>query len=372
MAQRELAGVTHLVSTVEGRLRAGRAARRRSSAATFPGGSVTGAPKIAAVDLIAALEPVGRGASMGALGVLRPDGDFELALTIRTLAVADGRAHLWVGGGIVWDSDPEAEIEESWVKARPAAAPRSAGSVRRRDRAARVARRGPGARRSRRAGLLRRRRGAAARRRRVRDGARPRRAARCCSTGTSSGSSARRSRCGCRRPSGVDGARRRGGRRRGHRRGRPAALPDEHDAGRDRRRRCRPASRRCASAGSPSSPSASHDAGLLTGVKATSYATALAAVAEAERRGADDALYLGDGETVLEATMSNIWWRDGDVLITPVALDRRARRASRARRARRLAQEAGYRVARGLVHAAGAARLPRRRSRARPSARSCR
>ncbi len=61
----------------------------------------------------------------------------------------------------------------------------------------------------------------------------------------------------------------------------------------------------------------SHDAGLLTGVKATSYATALAAVAAAERRGADDAIYLGDGETVLEATMSNIWWREGDVLVTP-------------------------------------------------------
>jgi anthranilate/para-aminobenzoate synthase component I len=56
---------------------------------------------------------------MGALGVLRPDGDFDLALTIRTFALADGRAHLWVGGGIVWDSEPEAEIEESWVKARP-------------------------------------------------------------------------------------------------------------------------------------------------------------------------------------------------------------------------------------------------------------
>ena len=56
---------------------------------------------------------------MGALGVLRPDGDFDLALTIRTFALADGRAHLWVGGGIVWGSDPEAEIEESWVKARP-------------------------------------------------------------------------------------------------------------------------------------------------------------------------------------------------------------------------------------------------------------
>jgi len=118
MAQRELAGVTHLVSTVEGRLRA-ETRLGEILAATFPGGSVTGAPKIAAVDLIASVEPVGRGASMGALGVLRPDGDFELALTIRTLAVAEGRVHLWVGGGIVWDSDPEAEIEESWVKARP-------------------------------------------------------------------------------------------------------------------------------------------------------------------------------------------------------------------------------------------------------------
>ena len=80
---------------------------------------MTGAPKIAALDLIAQLEPVGRGASMGALGIVRPNGDFELALTIRTFAVADGRVHLWVGGGIVWDSEPEAEIEESWVKARP-------------------------------------------------------------------------------------------------------------------------------------------------------------------------------------------------------------------------------------------------------------
>jgi branched-subunit amino acid aminotransferase/4-amino-4-deoxychorismate lyase len=61
----------------------------------------------------------------------------------------------------------------------------------------------------------------------------------------------------------------------------------------------------------------SHDAGLLTGVKATSYATALAAVAEAEKRGADDAIYLGEGETVLEATMSNVWWREADILVTP-------------------------------------------------------
>jgi para-aminobenzoate synthetase component 1 len=118
MAQHELAGVTHLVSTVEGRLRSD-VGLADILDATFPGGSVTGAPKIAAVDLIASLEPVGRGASMGALGVVHPDGDFDLALTIRTLAVAGGRVHLWVGGGIVWDSDPGSEIEESWVKARP-------------------------------------------------------------------------------------------------------------------------------------------------------------------------------------------------------------------------------------------------------------
>lgn len=118
MATRELAGVAHMVSTVDGTLREG-AGLAEILEATFPGGSVTGAPKIAAVDLIASLEPVGRGASMGALGRVRGNGDFELALTIRTFAIAQGRIHLWVGGGIVWDSDPEAEVEESWVKAAP-------------------------------------------------------------------------------------------------------------------------------------------------------------------------------------------------------------------------------------------------------------
>jgi anthranilate/para-aminobenzoate synthase component I len=56
---------------------------------------------------------------MGALGRVWPNGDLDLALTIRTFAVAEEQIHLWVGGGIVWDSEPEAEIEESWVKARP-------------------------------------------------------------------------------------------------------------------------------------------------------------------------------------------------------------------------------------------------------------
>jgi para-aminobenzoate synthetase component 1 len=118
MEEHELAGVTHLVSTVEGTLREG-VGLAELLAATFPGGSVTGAPKIAALDVIADLEPVGRGASMGALGTVRGNGDLDLALTIRTFALAAGRIHLWAGGGIVWDSDPEEEIEESWTKARP-------------------------------------------------------------------------------------------------------------------------------------------------------------------------------------------------------------------------------------------------------------
>jgi para-aminobenzoate synthetase component 1 len=118
MTEQALAGVRHLVTRVEGRLREG-VGLAELLEAVFPGGSITGAPKISAVDHIAALEPVGRGASMGALGRVSPNGDVDLALTIRTFAVAEGRIHLWVGGGIVWDSDPEEEIEESWVKARP-------------------------------------------------------------------------------------------------------------------------------------------------------------------------------------------------------------------------------------------------------------
>ena len=118
MSPEEMAGVEHLVSTVEGTLRDD-VGLAELLAATFPGGSVTGAPKIAAVDLIAALEPVGRGASMGAFGWVRGNGDLELALTIRTFAVAEERIHFWVGGGVVWDSDPAEEVEESWTKAAP-------------------------------------------------------------------------------------------------------------------------------------------------------------------------------------------------------------------------------------------------------------
>jgi para-aminobenzoate synthetase component 1 len=118
LTARRLAGVEHLVSRVEGMVREG-VGLAELLEAMFPGGSVTGAPKIAAIDHIAALEPVGRGASMGALGRVWGNGDLQLALTIRTFAIAEGRIHLWVGGGVVWDSDPADEVEESLTKARP-------------------------------------------------------------------------------------------------------------------------------------------------------------------------------------------------------------------------------------------------------------
>ena len=118
LVERQLAGVSHMVATVEGELRRG-VGLTELLEAVLPGGSVTGCPKSTALKLIAALEPVGRGASMGALGRIYANGDLDLALTIRTFAIADGAIHLWVGGGITWGSEPAAEIEESWVKARP-------------------------------------------------------------------------------------------------------------------------------------------------------------------------------------------------------------------------------------------------------------
>ncbi|MQA25735.1 MAG: anthranilate synthase component I family protein [Micromonosporaceae bacterium] len=86
--------------------------------AVCPGGSVTGAPKLAAIDQIAALEPVGRGPSMGAFGFVSPRR-VDLGLTIRTVAVDAGTAHVWAGGGITWSSDPAAEVAEASAKARP-------------------------------------------------------------------------------------------------------------------------------------------------------------------------------------------------------------------------------------------------------------
>ena len=86
--------------------------------ALLPGGSVTGAPKRAACTLLAGLEPVGRGPAMGAFGFVRPGG-LDLGLTIRTVALAEARVHLWAGGGITWGSDPDAEVAEAHAKAGP-------------------------------------------------------------------------------------------------------------------------------------------------------------------------------------------------------------------------------------------------------------
>ncbi|MDG6106530.1 chorismate-binding protein [Dactylosporangium aurantiacum] len=109
-------------STVSAQLAAG-VGLERLLGAVWPGGSVTGAPKLAAIDVVSALEPVGRGPSMGAAGWIGhgPDGRLriDLGLTIRTVAVADGLAHVWAGGGIVWDSDPAAEVAEAAAKTAP-------------------------------------------------------------------------------------------------------------------------------------------------------------------------------------------------------------------------------------------------------------
>ena len=110
------AAVQHLVSTVTGELRPG-LDPFDLLAATFPGGSITGAPKIRAMELLAALEPVARGPYTGALGWIGPDGAMAMSIVIRTL-VADGRKlTLHVGGGITWHSDPAAEWHETVAKA---------------------------------------------------------------------------------------------------------------------------------------------------------------------------------------------------------------------------------------------------------------
>ena len=87
--------------------------------ATFPPGSVTGAPKVRALEIIADLEPTSREAYTGAIGHASPDGTLELNVAIRTFEIADDRVWLGVGGGIVADSTPDGEYAELLVKARP-------------------------------------------------------------------------------------------------------------------------------------------------------------------------------------------------------------------------------------------------------------
>jgi|AMFO01.1.fsa_nt_gi aminodeoxychorismate synthase, component I, bacterial clade len=109
--------VHHLVSTVTGRLRPGLGAVDLLRAA-FPGGSVTGAPKIRAMEIIADLEPTARGPYTGSIGYLSAGGDMDTSIVIRTFCLRGRRVTLQTGGGIVADSDPAAEWEESLLKAR--------------------------------------------------------------------------------------------------------------------------------------------------------------------------------------------------------------------------------------------------------------
>ena len=116
--QEDHPGLTHLVSTVRGKLRPG-VGWGELLEATFPPGSVTGAPKLAALDMIRRLEPVPRGVYCGAVGWVDTEsvaGDLNVA--IRTFWVEDGLLHLGTGGGITWDSNPEDEWEETELKAR--------------------------------------------------------------------------------------------------------------------------------------------------------------------------------------------------------------------------------------------------------------
>jgi anthranilate/para-aminobenzoate synthase component I len=108
--------VHHLVTTVRGQLRPG-VGLAELLRATFPGGSITGAPKIRAMEIIAELESAARGPYTGATGWLGAAGDLDLAIAIRTALVRDRRLTLWVGGGIVADSIPEDELRETVAKA---------------------------------------------------------------------------------------------------------------------------------------------------------------------------------------------------------------------------------------------------------------
>jgi anthranilate synthase component 1 len=109
--------VSHLVSHVTGELRPELSAVD-ALRACFPAGTVSGAPKIRALEVIRELEPVKRNIYAGAVGYVGWWGDADTAIAIRTAVIQDGRLHVQAGAGIVYDSDPAAEWEETMNKGR--------------------------------------------------------------------------------------------------------------------------------------------------------------------------------------------------------------------------------------------------------------
>jgi anthranilate/para-aminobenzoate synthase component I len=110
--------VYHLVSTVTGRLFRGQYDEFALLRAAFPGGSITGAPKIRAMEIIEELEPHARNVYTGAIGYVSFHGRMDLSIVIRTMLKMGGRIYMHVGGGIVADSEPELEYEETLHKGR--------------------------------------------------------------------------------------------------------------------------------------------------------------------------------------------------------------------------------------------------------------
>ena len=117
MAVESYTHVHHIVSNVRGRLRPD-VTPGQVVAAVFPGGTITGCPKVRCMEIGAELEGVGRGAYTGAMGYLNRDGDMDLNILIRTAALSGTALELRAGAGIVVDSDPRRELEESRAKAR--------------------------------------------------------------------------------------------------------------------------------------------------------------------------------------------------------------------------------------------------------------
>ena len=112
----EFQNVLHLVSVVQSKLSEGKDCVDVLGS-LFPGGSITGAPKVRAMEIIAELEPTARGAYCGSLGYFDGSGGMDFSILIRSITSKDGWWQLPVGGGIVYDSQPELEYEETWTKA---------------------------------------------------------------------------------------------------------------------------------------------------------------------------------------------------------------------------------------------------------------